>query len=45
LLRVTQAFAGDGEKLRRMTPRARGKGDITHRRKSNLTIVVEEESR
>ncbi len=45
LLRVTQAFAGDGEKLRRMQPRARGRGDITHRRKSNLTIVVEEESR
>jgi len=44
-LRVTQAYASDGERLRRMTPRARGRGDVTHRRKSNLTIVVEEDNR
>ena len=44
-LRITQAFATDGEKLRRLMPRARGRADVTHRRKSNLTIVVEEESR
>ncbi len=42
-LRVTQAFAGEGERLRRMTPRARGRGDITHKRRSNITIVVEED--
>ncbi|MEO8458021.1 MAG: 50S ribosomal protein L22 [Chloroflexota bacterium] len=44
-LRVTTATVGDGEKLRRMRPRARGRGDITHKRRSNLTIVVEEDSR
>jgi large subunit ribosomal protein L22 len=44
-LRITQAYATDGEKLRRLLPRARGRADVTHRRKSNLTIVVEEESR
>ena len=42
-LRVTVAYAGEGERLRRMTPRARGKGDVTHRRRSNITIVVEED--
>ncbi len=42
-LRVTQAFAGEGERFRRMVPRARGRGDIIHRRRSNLTIVVEED--
>jgi large subunit ribosomal protein L22 len=44
-LRVTQATVSDGEKLRRMRPRARGRGDIFHKRRSNLTIVVEEEIR
>jgi large subunit ribosomal protein L22 len=44
-LRVTLANAGEGEKLRRMRPRARGRGDIMHKRRSNLTIVVEEETR
>jgi len=43
-LRVTKAFAGDGERQRRMVPRARGRGDIIHHRKSNITIVVEEAS-
>jgi len=42
-LRVTQAFAGDAEKVRRVMPRARGRGDIIRRRSSNITIVVEEE--
>ncbi len=41
-LRVTRAFASDGMKFRRMMPRARGRADVTHRRRSNLTIVVEE---
>jgi large subunit ribosomal protein L22 len=41
-LRVTQAFAGDGEKLRRLMPRARGRADIMRRRRSNITIVVED---
>jgi large subunit ribosomal protein L22 len=43
-LRVTRAFAGDGERLRRMRPRARGKGDVIHRRRTNITIIVEEGS-
>ncbi|MDO8614220.1 MAG: 50S ribosomal protein L22 [Dehalococcoidia bacterium] len=43
-LRVVQAFAGDGEYLRRTRPRARGRADVIHRRRSNLTIFVEEES-
>ncbi len=43
-LRVTRAYATDGERLRRMSPRARGRGDMIHRRRTNITIVVEEES-
>ncbi len=41
-LRVTQAMAGDGIRFRRTMPRARGKADLMRRRRSNLTIVVEE---
>ena len=43
-LRIRQAFVGDAERLRRMRPRARGRADVIHRRRSNITIVVEEES-
>ena len=43
-LHITRAFAGDGEKLRRMMPRARGRADIMRRRRSNITIIVEEEA-
>jgi large subunit ribosomal protein L22 len=43
-LRITLAQVSEGEKLRRMRPRARGRGDVTHRRRSNLTIVVEEDN-
>ena len=42
-LRVIRAFASDGQKLRRTMPRARGRADMKIRRRSNLTIVVEEE--
>ncbi len=42
-LRVTQAIVGEGELIRRMVPRARGRGDIMRRRRSNITIVVEED--
>ncbi len=42
-LRVVKAFVGDGERQRRMSPRARGRGDIIHHRKSNITIVVDED--
>lgn len=42
-LRVTQAIVGDGERFRRLIPRARGRGDIIHKRRCNITIVVEED--
>jgi len=42
-LRIIEAFAGDADKVRRLMPRARGRGDIIRRRSSNITIVVEEE--
>jgi large subunit ribosomal protein L22 len=42
-LRVAQAFAGDGERLRRLLPRARGRANIMQRRRSNITIVIEED--
>jgi large subunit ribosomal protein L22 len=42
-LRIIRAFVGDGEKLRRMMPRARGRADIFHHRRSNITIVVDED--
>ena len=41
-LRVIQAYAGDAEKVRRLMPRARGRGDIIRRRSSHITIVGEE---
>ncbi len=41
-LRVTQAFVGDGERFRRLIPRARGRADVSYKRRSNVTIVVEE---
>ena len=44
-LKVSQAFVTDGERFRRMMPRARGRGDIIHRRRSNITIIVEEGTR
>ena len=42
-LRITKAYAGDAERLRRTRPRARGRADIIRRRRTNITIVVEEE--
>ena len=41
-LRVTQAIGGEGVRFRRQLPRARGRADIMRRRRSNITIVVEE---
>ena len=41
-LRVSQAWAGDGIRLKRLLPRARGRADVMLRRRSNITIVVEE---
>jgi large subunit ribosomal protein L22 len=42
-LRVAKAYAGDAMTYRRMRPRARGRADIMRRRRSNITIVVQEE--
>jgi len=42
-LRIAKAYAGDGMTFRRMLPRARGRADIMRRRKSNITIVVQDE--
>ena len=42
-LRIAHAYAGDGLMFRRMRPRARGRGDIYRRRRSNITIVVRDE--
>lgn len=44
-LRITEAYTTDGQRLRRMSPRARGRGDIIRRRNCNITVVVEEETR
>ena len=42
-LRISKAFAGDGLTYRRLRPRARGRADTIRRRRSNITIVVQEE--
>jgi len=42
-LRVSQAFVGDGIRYRRLMPRARGRADTIRRRRSNITIIVQEE--
>ncbi len=42
-LRISKAYAGDGMTFRRLRPRARGRADIMRRRRSNITIVVQEE--
>jgi large subunit ribosomal protein L22 len=42
-LRVSKAYVGDGITYRRMLPRARGRADIMRRRRSNITIVVQDE--
>jgi large subunit ribosomal protein L22 len=42
-LRISQAFVGDGIRYRRRLPRARGRADIMRRRRSNITIMVQEE--
>src|SRR4030067_2118844 len=39
-LRVAQAFVGDGQRLRRMVPRARGRGDVIHTRRRHLQLAA-----
>ena len=42
-LRISKAYAGDGLTFKRLRPRARGRADTIRRRRSNITIVVQEE--
>ena len=42
-LRIARAYAGDGIVYRRLNPRARGRADFIRRRRTNITIVVQEE--
>jgi large subunit ribosomal protein L22 len=42
-LRIVEAWAGDGIRFKRLNPRARGRADILQKRRSNITIVVDEE--
>jgi large subunit ribosomal protein L22 len=42
-LRISRAFVGDGPMYRRMLPRARGRADIIRRRRSNITVVVQDQ--
>ena len=41
-LRIVAAHAGDGLRLKRFIPRARGRADIKWRRRANITVVVDE---
>lgn len=42
-LRIAHAHVGNGITYRRLLPRARGRADVIRRRRSNITIVVQEE--
>ena len=42
-LRISEAYAGDGLTFKRIRTRARGRADTILRRRSNITIVVQEE--
>ena len=42
-LRIVAAYAGENVRLRRVVPRARGRADIMHRRRSNITVIVDQE--
>jgi len=44
-LRVISAWVGKGIRLKRMSPRARGRADIIQKRRSNITVAVEEVER
>jgi len=41
-LKITSAYVGENVRLKRMLPRARGRADIIQRRRSNITITVDE---
>jgi large subunit ribosomal protein L22 len=42
-LRVKAAFADQGSSMKRMEPRAQGRGNMIKKRTSHITIVVSEE--
>ena len=42
-LRIARTFVGDGLTYRRLLPRSRGRGDIMRRRRSNITVVVQDQ--
>jgi large subunit ribosomal protein L22 len=41
-LRIVGCWAGEGIRLKRLNPRARGRADIVQKRRANITIVVDE---
>ncbi|HXG42411.1 MAG TPA: 50S ribosomal protein L22 [Dehalococcoidia bacterium] len=41
-LRIVACWAGEGIRLKRLNPRARGRADVIQRRRANITIVVDE---
>ena len=41
-LYVKECFVNDGLRMKRMLPRAKGRGDVIIKRTSNITIVVAE---
>lgn len=41
-LYIKEAYVGDGPRMKRMLPRAKGRGDIILKRTCNITIVVAE---
>ncbi|MCS7275453.1 MAG: 50S ribosomal protein L22 [Dehalococcoidia bacterium] len=41
-LRIVACWAGEGIRLKRLNPRARGRADIIQKRRANITIVVDE---
>jgi len=42
-LKIKELQVGDGRRLRRLKPRARGRGDIIQKRASNVRVVLEGE--
>ena len=44
-LRIVAAYAGDSLRLKRLLPRARGRGDMLRRRRSHITVIVDEQER
>jgi len=42
-LRIVAAYAGESIRLRRLITRARGRADTMHRRRSNITVIVDQE--